>query len=110
MDILFEVEEQTELGVGFVGIAEDIPVGHVRIYRRGKHVAELAAIWLVDKEGGKPGIREFAEAFFAYLKEQGYTELWMQSEDMDEGDDFGFRLEERDNSGWYPKYLFLRKL
>ena len=110
MDIMFQVEEQTELGMGFVGIAEETPVGHVRIYRRGEQAAELAALWLVDKEGGKPGIREFAEAFFGYMKGLGYTELWMQSEDMDEGDDFGFRLEEWDNSGWYPKYSFLRKL
>lgn len=96
--------------MGFAGIAEEATVGHVRIYRRGEHAAELAAIWLEDKEGGKLGIREFAEAFFAYLKELGYTELWMQSEDMDDGDHLGFCLEERDNSGWYPKYFFLRKL
>lgn len=110
MDILFEVEERTELGVGFVGIAEDVTMGHVRIYRRGEHVAELAAIWLVDREKGNLNLREFAETFFGYLKGQGYTEIWMQSEDMDGGDDLGFRLEERDNSGWYPKYFFRREL
>ena len=110
MDILFQVEERTEFGMGFVGIAEGAPVGHVRVYCRGEHVAELAAIWLVDREKGNINLREFAESFFRYLKGQGYTEIWMQSEDMDDGDDLDFRLEERDNSGWYPKYFFLRKL
>lgn len=110
MDILFEVEEQTEFGMGFLGIAEGVPVGHVRIYGCGEHVTEMTAIWLVDKKGGNISIREFAETFFGYLKGQGYKEVWMRSEDIDEGDDFGFRLEEWDNSGWYPKYLFRREL
>ena len=80
MDILFEVEEQNEYGKSFVGIAEEVSVGHARIHYRGEHVAELTGIWLVDKEGGKIGLREFAEAFFQYLKKQGYAEHWLESE------------------------------
>lgn len=110
MDIQFEMEEQDGFGMGFVGLVQEVPVGHVRLYSRGEHVAELAAIWLADKEGEKLTIREFAEAFYGHLRNLGYTELWMQSEDMDGGDGLGFRLEERDNSGWYPKYYFRREL
>lgn len=110
MDILFEVEKQNQFGMELVGIAEEVPVGHVMLHYRGEHALELRAIWLEDKESENPGIQEFAEAFFRHLKNQGYTELWMVSEDMDDGDAFGFRLEERDNSGWYPKYYFHREL
>ena len=110
MDILFEVEEQNKYGKSFVGIAEEVPVGHARIHYRGEHVAELTGIWLMDKESGKPSLEEFAEAFFRYLKNQGYTELWMESEYMDDGEALGFRLEDRDISGWYPKYISCREL
>lgn len=111
MDILFEVEEQNQYDLmRFVGIVEGVPVGHVWLVYRSEHVAQLFEISLVDKEGGKLGLQEFAEAFFQYMKKQGCTELWINSENMDRMESLGFRLEEWDNSGWYPKYYFLRKL
>lgn len=110
MDIIFKAEEQNQSNISFTGIVRDIPVGHALILNRYEHVADLTAIWLVDKEKAKLSLREFAEAFCRHLKNQGYTELWLTSEDIDSGDALGLHLEDRDNAGWYPKYFFRREL
>ncbi len=110
MDILFEMEGQKEFNIGYIGTVEGIPVGHALLFQRSEHVGQLFEISIEDKDDGKLSLQEFAEAFFRYLKTQGYTELWMDSRDMDRENPLGFQLEDWDNSGWYPKYYFRREL
>ncbi len=110
MDILFKVEEQREYVTCYAGTVEGVPVGHALLFQRSEHVGQLFEISIVDKDGGKLSLQEFAEVFFRYLKTQGYTELWMDSGDMDSENSLGFQLEDWDNSGWYPKYYFCRRL
>ena len=108
--IEFEETEKEESVTVFAGTLHGKTVGFGRIAHYREDVTELCNIWLTNEGKDCLELTAFAESFFAYLKECGYTALYLEDEDMDFGDRFGFTLESRDASGWYPKYQFSRKL
>ena len=124
MSIQFVITEQTDVLKSYAavygdneksadagkGSGEGPVIGYGRLAHYKGRVTEVYDLWLTEEGKALIGLREFAEEFFAYLKKQGYEELCMISEDIDFGYQFGFSLEERDASGWYPKYEFRRKL
>lgn len=124
MTMQFVITEQTDVLKSFAavygdneksadagkGSGEDLVIGYGRLAHYKGRITEVYDLWLTEEGKEVIGLREFAEEFFAYLKKQGYEELCMISEDIDFGQQFGFSLEERDASGWYPKYEFRRKL
>lgn len=108
--IQFEETEKDDLILIFEGKLHGRTVGYGRIAHYDGRVPELRNLWLTDEGKEMLEITAFAEGFFSYLKEKGYEGLYLIDEDMDFGDRFGFTLESRDASGWYPKYEFHRKL
>lgn len=108
--IAFEETEKTDVIASFEGKLREKTVGYARIAHYDGRATELCGIWLTDEGKELLEITAFAEGFFTFLKERGYEELYLENEDMDFGDRFGFTLESRDASGWYPKYEFRRKL
>lgn len=110
MEILFSMAENEQSGLVFDGTVNGKVIGHAQMYPYEETVLGLDALWLTD--GGKETVdySEFAEAFFSHLKGLGYTKLFLVTEDMEFGEHLSFQLEERDNSGWYPKYIYCRIL
>lgn len=56
---------------------------------------------------------EMLELVFAFLRQRGVAEVetWVYSEEMEWCEKkMGFQLTERDNAGWEPKYMYIRKL
>ena len=114
MNIHFTITEQTEVmrtfEAAFMSGSTGSVVGYARVAHYDGRSPELCNIWLTETGQAFIDLPAFAETFFVYLKTQGYKELYMDSEDIDAGDQFGFSLESRDNSGWYPKYEFRRRI
>lgn len=108
--IAFEDAEKDEVMVTFAGKFHGETVGFGRIAHYDGRVPELCGMWLTEEGKELLELTAFAEGFFFYLKELGYEELYLIDEDMDFGDRYGFTLESRDASGWYPKYEFRRRL
>lgn len=108
--IEFEETEKDDVIAVFAGKLRGKTVGCGRIAHYDGRVPELCGIWLTDEGKELLEITAFAEGFFSFLKERGYEALYLIDEDMDSGDRFGFTLESRDASGWYPKYEFSRRL
>lgn len=106
MEILFRETKK----LTFVGTVNSQIVGHAQLYDYTETVLGLYGLWLTERSKSQVDYTEFAEAFFSYLKSLGYTKLFMVTEDMEDGEKLSFQLEERDNSGWYPKYIYCRTL
>ncbi len=108
--IQFEESEQEGRLTIYEGKLCGKTVGYTRVADYGGRGTELCNFWLTDDGKEMLELTAFAESFFCYLKEQGYEEIYLIDEDMDMGDRYGFTLESRDASGWYPKYEFRRVL
>ena len=111
MDILFEMTEQTEYRSTYTGTLDGEVIGRAVIvkYQFDEALIALRFLYLEGKGKGLMSRREFTDLFVAHLKSLGYTGLYMETLDMEEGYELGFQVLERDNSGWYPKYLCHRE-
>lgn len=109
MKILFNETEHTSK-LAFVGIVNNEIAGYAQLYYRAGTILELCGLWLTDYGKSQLDYHAFAEAFFKHLKCLGYTKLYMETDDMEDGERLSFQLQERDNSGWHPKYIYYRIL
>lgn len=110
MEIIFKEIRRDQYTVTYTGIVDGEEAGYVDLLHHSRPMLELTRLWLTKRGQEVTRKKEFLDAFCAYLKEQGHTELRLESEEDELESWWGFRLEERDNSGWYPKYSFRRKL
>ncbi len=110
MEILFSRAQHTASELLFDGAVNGKVIGHAQLYPYSETVLGLNGLWLTDSGKELLEYSKFAEAFFSYLKGLGYTKLFLITEDLEFGEKLSFQLEEWDNSGWYPKYIYIRTL
>ena len=112
IEFIEDTEENERLGGGdaYIAVADGVAVGKARVRHCYEAVWEIRWLYQTDEGKAKMDFAEYADAFFAFMKSKGCTEVIIENDEDELKFLPGFELYDRDNSGWYPRYYFRREL